>query len=146
MPTLTFVATANAVVLCGARAALRRREPVSLGVDADKLDAHLRDIADVVDGVCVNRRTGAAIRALVVMHVFGHPADLDALAEVAARWRLVLIEDAAESLGSIYQGPPHRQRRAGVRAQLQRQQGRDDRRRRRGADQRRGTGARAPST
>jgi perosamine synthetase len=104
MPTLTFVATANAVSYTGAVPHFVDSEPVSLGVDAAKLDAHLRDNADIKDGVCVNRHTGAPMRALVVMHVFGHPCDLDPLAEVAARWCLVLIEDAAESLGSTYHG------------------------------------------
>ncbi|HQR38641.1 MAG TPA: LegC family aminotransferase [Blastocatellia bacterium] len=104
MPTLTFIATANAVSYVGAVPHFVDSEVVSLGVDAAKLDAHLRDVARVENGVCVHRRTGAPMRALVVMHVFGHPCDLDALAEVAARWRLVLIEDAAESLGSTYRG------------------------------------------
>jgi perosamine synthetase len=104
VPTLTFVATANAVSYLAATPHFVDSEAVSLGVDAAKLDACLRDTARVTGGVCVNRRTGARIRALVVMHVFGHPADLDALSEVARRWHLVLLEDAAESLGSTYHG------------------------------------------
>ncbi|MBS0366239.1 MAG: LegC family aminotransferase [Proteobacteria bacterium] len=104
LPTLTFIATANAVSYVAATPHFVDSEPVSLGVDAAKLDAYLRDIARLDDGVCVNRQTGAPIRALVVMHVFGHPADLDRLDEVTRRWRLVLVEDAAESLGSSYHG------------------------------------------
>lgn len=104
MPTLTFIATANAASYAGAVPHFIDSEAMSLGVDAAKLDAHLEGTATIVDGVCRNRRTTAAIRALVVMHVFGHPANLDALAAVARRWRLVLIEDAAESLGSNYRG------------------------------------------
>ena len=104
MPALTFIATANAASYAGAVPHFVDSEAVSLGVDAARLDAHLRDTARVVNGACVNQRTSATIRALVVMHVFGHPADLDALAEVACRWHLVLIEDAAESLGSSYRG------------------------------------------
>jgi perosamine synthetase len=104
MPTLTFIATANAVSYIAAVPHFVDSETVSLGVDAAKLDSHLRETARLVNGVCVNQRTGAAIRALVVMHVFGHPSDLDALADVARRWKLMLIEDAAESLGSTYHG------------------------------------------
>ena len=104
VPTLTFVATANAVAYCGATPHFVDSETDSLGVDAHKLDRYLRDVARLVDGRCINRQTGAVVRALVVMHVFGHPADLDAIQEVAARWGLVLIEDAAESLGSYYRG------------------------------------------
>jgi perosamine synthetase len=104
VPTLTFIATANAVSYIGATPHFVDSEAVSLGVDAAALDAYLRDTAHIVDGDCVNRRTGARIRALVVMHVFGHPCDMDALAELAQRWKLVLVEDAAESLGSSYRG------------------------------------------
>lgn len=104
MPTLTFIATANAVSYIGAVPHFVDSEQQSLGIDSAKLDRHLREEARIQDGVCVNRRTGAPIRALVVMHVFGHPSDLDALSEVASRWNLVLVEDAAESLGSTYHG------------------------------------------
>nr|WP_297351315.1 LegC family aminotransferase [uncultured Caldimonas sp.] len=100
VPALTFVATANAVAYVGATPHFVDSEAVSLGVDAAALDCHLSQIAELRDGVSYNRLTGAPLRALIVMHVFGHPADLDAIAEVARKWCLVLIEDAAESLGS----------------------------------------------
>jgi len=103
-PTLTFIATANAVSYTGAVPHFVDSEPESLGVDAVKLEAYLRETARVVGSVCMNRLTEAPMRALIAMHVFGHPANLDALNEVAKRWHLVLIEDAAESLGSIYRG------------------------------------------
>jgi perosamine synthetase len=104
MPTLTFIAAANAVAYVGAIAHFVDSEPRSLGVDVPKLDAYLRRVAHIVDGAARNRKTGARIRALVPMHVFGHPCDLDALSELAARWRLALVEDAAEALGSWYRG------------------------------------------
>ena len=101
VPTLTFIATANAVSYIRAVPHFVESEAVSLGVDAGKLDAVLRQTAQIVDDVCVNRRTGAPIRALVIMHVFGDPSDVDALAELATRWKLVLIEDAAGVAGRI---------------------------------------------
>lgn len=106
MPSLTFIATANAVSYAQAVPHFVDSEAVSLGVDASALEAHLRDIAELRDGLCFNRRTGACLRALVVMHVFGHPCDLEALAALAERWRLTLVEDAAESIGSRYRGRP----------------------------------------
>lgn len=104
IPALTFVATANAVSYAGATPHFVDAEDVTLGIDAAKLELHLLSAAEVRGGVCVNRATGAPIRALVVMHVFGHPSDIDGLDAVAKRWRLRLIEDAAESLGSHYKG------------------------------------------
>lgn len=104
VPALTFIATANAVSYANATPHFIEAEARTLGVDAVRLEAYLQDIAKVVDGVTVNRATGAPIRALLVMHVFGHPCDLDALDALARRWHLVLIEDAAESLGSTYHG------------------------------------------
>jgi len=104
VPSLTFVATANAVRYCGAVPHFVDVENRTLGLDADKLNTYLGEIAYIEDGVTKNRRTGATIRAMVPMHTFGHPVDLDALAEVGGRWRLDVVEDAAESLGSYYKG------------------------------------------
>lgn len=104
MPALTFVATANAVAYIGATPHFVDSEDRSLAVDAEKLETHLRAIAEVRGGVCVNRETGAVIRALVVLHAFGHAGGLDALAGLADRWKLVLVEDAAEAIGSRYRG------------------------------------------
>lgn len=104
MPSLTFIATANAVTYAGGVPHFVDSEAVSLGVSAPALDAYLREVAVVRNGATYHRRSGARMRALIVMHVFGHPCDLDALAELAQRWHLVLIEDAAESLGASYKG------------------------------------------
>lgn len=104
IPALTFIATANAVSYTGATPHFVDSEYRTMGIDAVKLDLYLASNASLVDGVCVNTTTGASIRAIVVMHVFGHPSDMDALCAVAARWNLVVIEDAAESLGSFYKG------------------------------------------
>jgi perosamine synthetase len=104
VPSLTFIATANAVAYAGAVPHFVDSESATLGVDAAALDRYLAREAEVSGNGCINRKTRAPIRALVAMHVFGHPCDLDALSEVARRWRLVLVEDAAESLGSTYKG------------------------------------------
>lgn len=106
IPALSFIATANAVSYCNAVPHFCDVEERTLGLDPARLDEHLEQIAAMRDGVCVNRQTGRVIRALVPMHCFGHPADLDGLSRVADNWGLVLIEDAAESLGSRYKGRP----------------------------------------
>lgn len=104
IPTLTFIATANAVRYCGAVPLLADSESCSLGLDAEKLAHFLAENAELRDGHCFNRRTGRRIAALMPMHTFGHPVDLDALIYVADRWNIPLVEDAAESLGSFYRG------------------------------------------
>ena len=104
VPTLTFIATANAVRYCGATPHFVDSEITTLGLDPAKLDHGLREIAEVAGGQCRNKRTGARIAAIVPMHTFGHPVNLEKLLEVAARWKIPVIEDAAESLGSFYQG------------------------------------------
>jgi perosamine synthetase len=104
VPTLTFIATANAVVYCGAVPHFADIALPSLGLDADKLDRHLADLVEVRGGRKVNRVTGRPIAAVVVMHTFGFPADMERLIEVCARHGVPLIEDAAESLGSTWHG------------------------------------------
>lgn len=103
-PSLTFVATANAIAYTGATPHFVDIEPSSLGVDAVALRTHLERIADRHKGTTVNRKTGRRIGALIVMHTFGHPADMEPLQAIADRYELPLVEDAAESLGSEYKG------------------------------------------
>jgi len=104
IPTLTFIATANAVSYCGAVPLLADSDPVTLGLDVAKLDRYLAEIAVTRDDQCFDRRTGRRIAAVLPMHTFGHPVDLDELLAITQRWHVPLIEDAAESLGSFYKG------------------------------------------
>ena len=104
VPTLTFVAPANAVTYRGATPHFVDSETTTLGADPERLAAYLQGMAEMRGGTCVNRRTGAPIRALVAVHVFGHPCDIEGLQAVAERWRLALVEDAAEALGSRWRG------------------------------------------
>lgn len=104
VPTLTFVATCNALNYCGAIPHFVDVDEITLGVNPKKLEDYLQNIAEIKKNVCVNKFTGRPIKALVVMHTFGHPADLDAITEVCNRYHIKLIEDAAEALGSSYKG------------------------------------------
>ncbi|GAA3404801.1 LegC family aminotransferase [Paenibacillus hodogayensis] len=104
VPSLTFVATANAVRYCGAVPHFADVEYATLGLDPHKLRRYLHEIAEVAYGYCYNKQTGRRIKAVVPMHTFGHPVDLDPLAELCGLYRLELVEDAAESLGSFYKG------------------------------------------
>jgi perosamine synthetase len=104
VPALSFVATANAVSQCGAIPHFVDSEMVTLGVDPCALRDYLSFISEVSNGTVRNKNTGRKLAALVPMHAFGHPVDLDGLLGVAADFRIPLVEDAAESLGSYYQG------------------------------------------
>jgi len=104
LPALTFIATANAVAYCGATPHFVDSEERSLGMDASALREYLSSTTDMRDGHCINRNTGHVIRAMVPMHTFGHPVDIEALLAVAHDFHLQLIEDAAESLGSTVGG------------------------------------------
>ena len=103
-PALTFVATANAVAYCGAFPHFIDTEETNLGIDIEKLRTYLDHATRLEGGLCINRLTGRVIRAIVPMHTFGHPVDMDALFELASDFCLVIVEDSAESLGSTYKG------------------------------------------
>lgn len=104
IPALSFIATANAVYYLGAVPHFVDISYTSLGIDPEALDDYLSDIVEYKDGASYNRHTGRRVKALVPMHTFGHPVDMDPLVEVAEKYHLELVEDAAESLGSYYKG------------------------------------------
>jgi len=104
VPALTFIATTNAVIYCNATPHFVDSEIGTLGVDAAKLRDYLISHTEQRSGQCINRATGQVIRALVPMHTFGHPVDIDGLIAIAHDFNIVLAEDAAESLGSYYHG------------------------------------------
>lgn len=104
MQPLTFIATANAVAYCGATPHFVDCEIATLGIDVARLKDYLQANTRQVNGHCVNRDTARIIRAIVPMHTFGHPSDLDGLLAISRDFNIALIEDAAESLGSTYHG------------------------------------------
>jgi len=104
VPTLSFIATANAVSYCGAIPHFVDSNELSLGLDTAKLEGYLADILLFDAGRWINRKTGRRVAAIVPMHTFGHPVDMDALNIVAKKYCLPVVEDAAESLGSRYKG------------------------------------------
>jgi perosamine synthetase len=104
VPALSFVATANAVTYCGAIPHFVDSEEGTLGLSAQAVRDHLQCIGDIRNRQCVNRATGRIIRAVVPMHAFGHPVDMEGIIAVARDFHLVVVEDAAESLGSTIHG------------------------------------------
>lgn len=104
VPALTFVATANAVHYLGATPHFVGSSPETLGLDPNALKDWLKHIGERTLEGTRNRETGRRIRAMVPVHTFGHPCDIDGLLALAQDYQLQLVEDAAESLGSYYHG------------------------------------------
>ena len=103
--SLTFVATCNAISYCGAEPLFVDVDRHTLGLSPTVLEAWLSEHALIDDhGDCRTRVGHRRIRACLPMHTFGHPVEIDALIAVCERWHLILVEDAAESLGSFYKG------------------------------------------
>jgi aminotransferase in exopolysaccharide biosynthesis len=102
---LTFVATCNALYHMGAEPVFVDVSKVSLGLCPKALDIYLEQNAELnSDGLCQDKSTKQIYRAVVPMHTFGHPVELDELIAVCIKWNITLVEDAAESLGSFYKG------------------------------------------
>jgi len=104
IPALNFVASANAVTYCSAIPHFTESEESTLGMDPRKLREYLMRTTNQVSGHCINSSTGRVIRAMVPMHTFGHPVDIEGLLAISKDFNIVLVEDAAESLGSYYSG------------------------------------------
>ncbi|MDH6632069.1 LegC family aminotransferase [Lelliottia nimipressuralis] len=101
---LTFVATCNALYHLGAEPVFTDVSPMSLGLCPVALENWLSENTELTEKGCVHRKTRQVVRAVVPMHTFGHPVELDELIAVCQKWHIILVEDAAESLGSFYKG------------------------------------------
>lgn len=101
---LTFVATCNALAYQRAHPVFVDVDRDTMGLSPDALEAFLIEHGEVRESQCFNKQTGRRIAAVVPMHTFGIAAKIERLLEICERWHLVLIEDAAEALGSYSQG------------------------------------------
>ncbi|QLA17065.1 LegC family aminotransferase [Desulfolutivibrio sulfoxidireducens] len=104
LPSLSFVATANAVGYCGAVPHFADVEPQTLCLCPDRLRDHLRRHVDRRPDGAFNKETSRRVAALVPMHAFGHPAKLDDLRALCVEYGLALVEDAAQALGTRLDG------------------------------------------
>jgi perosamine synthetase len=103
---LTFIAPANAIRYTGAWPILIDAEPDYWQMDVQKLSDFLTDKCDWRDGLLTNKSTGRRVRAILPVHILGHPVDMDPLLELARHFQLIVIEDSTESLGATYKGRP----------------------------------------
>lgn len=102
--SLTFIATANAITYTGASPVFIDVDDTHLGLSAEKLTAWIQANCDVKEDGLVNRNTGNRIAACVPMHTFGNACSIAEIQNICKEFHLPLIEDAAEALGSFYDG------------------------------------------
>jgi perosamine synthetase len=102
--TLTFIAPVNAIRYVGAWPVLIDAEPDYWQMDPEKAVSFLDNECAWREGELRNRATGHRVKAILPVHVLGHPVDLDPILEAARRYGLSVIEDATESLGARYKG------------------------------------------
>jgi perosamine synthetase len=102
--SLTFIATANAISYCGARPLFLDVDRTTMGLSPDAVEEFLSTGTIMKEDGCYNKTSGNRIKACVPMHSFGHPCRIDEIAAICEKYRIELIEDAAESIGSYYKG------------------------------------------
>ena len=101
VPTLTFIATVNPVRYMGAEPVIMDCDE-TLNMDVDKLETFLEEECDCVEGKVINKKTKKVIKAIIVVHVFGNPANMEKITAIKEKYGLRVVEDAAEALGSRY--------------------------------------------
>lgn len=99
---LTYVATANAIAYTGAEPVFIDIDKTSLGLSPKKLAFFLENETTLENGKRINKKTKAQISAIMPMHTFGVPAEIDKLIAIGNTYGIPIIEDAAEGLGSFY--------------------------------------------
>ena len=104
IPALTFIAPANAIRYTGAW-------PVFIDVEMDYWQLDPQKVIDFLalecqwaNGELRNKSTGRPVKAILPVHILGHPVDMDPIIDVARKYNLRIVEDATESLGSKYKG------------------------------------------
>jgi aminotransferase in exopolysaccharide biosynthesis len=103
---LTFIATANAIVYNGASPIFIDVDLDTMGLSPKAVEQFLEENGELRDKHCYNKKTGKRISACLPMHTFGFPIHMEEMLRVCAKWKIPVVEDAAESLGSFYKNKP----------------------------------------
>jgi perosamine synthetase len=101
---LTFIATCNAISYCGAQPIFIDVDKDTMGLSPSSLKYFFENNTTVKNNQCINNKTSKVIKACMPMHTFGHPCRIDEIKEICDTYNVFLIEDAAESFGSLYKG------------------------------------------
>ena len=113
VPTLTFIATVNPIKYIHAKPIFMDCDG-QLNIDCDKLEDFLSTKCEFTDGKLINKRTNAQIKALIVVHIFGNIANMERIMIIAKKYKLKVIEDATEALGSYYTDGVYKNSHAGT--------------------------------
>jgi perosamine synthetase len=103
---LTFVATANAIAYLNASPVFLDVDLDTMGLSPKAVTVFLEEFGELRESGCYNKKTSKKISACLPMHTFGFPVHLDELIAICDAWKIPIVEDAAESLGSEYKGKP----------------------------------------
>jgi len=103
-PTLTFIAPANAIRYAGAWPVLIDVEPEYWQMDPALVSDFFKRECRWKEGKLINKTTGRRVKAILPVHILGHPVDADTIIQLAREFGLAVIEDATESLGAEYKG------------------------------------------
>jgi len=103
---LTFVATANAILYNNAHPVFLDVDKDTMGLSPNAVQDFLEKNGELREDGCYNKKTGRKIAACMPMHTFGFPMHIDELIKVCNQWNIAIVEDAAESMGSLYKGKP----------------------------------------
>lgn len=101
---LTFIATCNALSYIGAHPVFVDVDKETMGLSPAAVKDWLAKNGEIREGQCYNKNTGRRVKACVPMHTFGHPVRIDELLAICEEYHIELVEDAAESIGSLYKG------------------------------------------
>ena len=102
VPALTFVGTVNAISYLGAKPHFVDSEIANFGINCAKLEIYLDKIVTMKGKKSINKITGNVIKAIIPVHVFGHPCNIEKIIKIAKKYNLIVVEDAAEALGSFH--------------------------------------------
>tara|TARA_B100001057_G_scaffold446700_1_gene485511 strand:- start:8131 stop:9285 length:1155 start_codon:yes stop_codon:yes gene_type:complete len=102
VPSLTYVATVNAIRYLNSSPNFVDVDNENLGICPIKLDKYLKKTTKKINGKLFNKKTKKEIKALIAVHLYGLPCKIDQIKQICKKYKIILIEDAAESLGSFY--------------------------------------------
>ena len=102
LPSFNFIAAANAIKYCNASPHFLDIDKETFSIDPKRLEFYLKKNFIIKDRGCFNSKTKKYVRAIIVPHIFGHPARIETIKKIIKKYKIYLIEDAAESLGSFY--------------------------------------------